>query len=527
MAEPQQKKNPWEEDWKTEPQTATPATPAATSGKKNPWEEDWPTTPTTTVPLPRTTAPPATTPTTNVPLPKLKIDEPTVTSETDPLNMLRFGPNHPYSRQDLIKTYRLVNPAMAGLNDNQVFAHIAQKYPRMAKGITELTQRFSGYRPPGVSPAGVATDQLANVIYGPVAFAQQLPAIAEQLARLGWQVGTGKGAQALPQIGGMLQSTAEPFVTTGLQGAELLESPKLGFQNQRDLGRMIAQASPTAGRVLGIPTSGPGTPTPDDPRTKAAAQAAGINLAATLTPFVWRGGKWLLTKPALTAEEINSWMNVPGTTLKRGRLNPGKLLQDEGLLGATKEATEANVKPALKAIAQELDQKLTASPVHLDAETIVKDEISKAQRLLGKSSDAAFQRSLKTLETDIRRDFGNIDRLWAPDAHRLKVQLGDSIRWRGEAFDDPINQVKVGIYDRLNTELKAQVPGTADLQVRYGNLHVAAKALDDSIAQDIAGRGTGAKVPSKSRPATELVKKHGLKALGVEEAVRYLRSREH
>lgn len=423
----------------------------------------------------------------------------------------------PYTRQQLIATYRRTHPELEAVPDNQVFAQIAAKYPAFAAGIQELKK--TPYSPPGRSAGQVALDQAEEAALGVPQAVTQIPAIIAQLGRLGWQVGTGRESEAYKTGRGMVSGAAEPFITTGLQGAELM-LPRMGL-GQRDLG----------------------APSPDDPRTAAAARGAGMMLGSALLPEVGARAVEVaprvapkiaafVRRPGLTTAEVNRWMDVPANAVKRGA-DPGAQLLQDNLIGATKQITKANVDSALASTGQQMEQVLSNAKGTINGETPVVDALNAAKKRIGRPRDMTFHNTLDGIEQDIRTNYPNLDRLSPLEAHKLKVDLGESIRWKGEAFNDPINQVMVQIYNDLNGAIK-NVPGVGELQARWGNLFVAQQNIADELAADVVGKGTGPGPPVRApRPLTQALAKHGGKAIkwgglgiGAEELFRYLANRQ-
>ncbi len=195
----------------------------------------------------------------------------------------------------------------------------------------------------------------------------------------------------------------------------------------------------------------------------------------------------------LTAPDVNRWLGVSSKEVLRGA-NPGKQLIEQGLLGATKAATKANVEAALADASQSLDLQLKAATnkgLTIDAQTPVYDGIMGAIKKLGSPRDASFQANLNGLLDDIETKYPDLGRLTPEQTHALKVDLGDSAKWTGAGSDDPINRVKIQIYSDLNNAIKDGVEGIGRTQDRWRNLYIANKATARAIAKDVVGTGTG------------------------------------
>lgn len=384
----------------------------------------------------------------------------------------------------------------------------AAKYPTKAEGGNPDLPWYAGYFNQGNDPsrtAGqVAQDQAANVIKGIPEAVTGIPTMLQHLASMGWKGATGNVSGMVNDAGSMVKEAASPIVTPVKQGIELA---KPGLVN---------------------------APGPDSPESAQAAEGAGAMLGVAELPNVVSGagvlankagitpkvsGAWdqiqakvasMTKRPDLTAAEVNKWMDVPASAVTRGA-NPGQLLLDEKLLGATKEATKANVDSALASTGQQIEQKLTNAPGEIDAQTPVYDAAAKAVKRIGRPRDEAFQRNITGVIDDIEGRYPNLNKLTPKDAHALKVELGDSIKWKGAAFDEPVNQMMVQIYHDLNKTIKASVPDIGDLQSRWGDLKIASKNLNESMADDVVGKGTGAEAPEPPDSMAAHLAKMGVK----------------
>jgi hypothetical protein len=208
-------------------------------------------------------------------------------------------------------------------------------------------------------------------------------------------------------------------------------------------------------------------------------------------------------------------MDIPAKEVMQGA-DPGKRLLDEGLIRGNKLSTKQAVDTALGDAGKKLDTALTnmsrtGSQAMIDGETLVQDATKAAIKKIGRPREATFQANLNGIEQDILDRFPNLDSLTPKEAHSLKVDLGDAINWKGAAYDDPINQVKIQIYRDLNKAIKQKVPGIADLQDRWGDLYIASKNLKESLAEDVVGKGSGAAIPNAAQSPAMKAAKIGLK----------------
>lgn len=260
-------------------------------------------------------------------------------------------------------------------------------------------------------------------------------------------------------------------------------------------------------------------PTPEE-RT-AAQEGLGANLALAAAPKVVpkaaKAGGSLLEQirsrmpAAVDAPTLNKWMGVPAKAVLHGA-DPGARLLSEKLVGATKQATKANVKTALAKAGQKLDADLTAAGsqgVTIDAQTPVYDAAARANKAIGRPRESTFQANVEGIVDDIESKYSGLDKLSPKDAHRLQVELGEEIPWDTEAMFDPINQIKLEIWSDLGKALK-QIPGVAESKARWGDLHVANKSLRMSMAKDVVGSGSGGSAPNRFRELRKKAVKYGI-----------------
>lgn len=241
---------------------------------------------------------------------------------------------------------------------------------------------------------------------------------------------------------------------------------------------------------------------PPLPREPLTAETVGIQRpnAPELTPenlSVWdqiRGRYGEPPPAAPDAPAINKWMGIKPDEVSHGA-NPGQRLLDEKLIGATKEATAENVKSALDDATKAMKSRLKAATdegIKIDAQTPVYDAKALVNKRIGSPKDAAFQSQVQSVVDDIEGKYPDLGRLTPEQTHALKVELGDSINWKGAAYDDPINKMMIQIYRDLNSAIKTNVEGIGPAQARWGDLYISSKGLRSGMAKDVVGKGTGA-----------------------------------
>ncbi len=224
-----------------------------------------------------------------------------------------------------------------------------------------------------------------------------------------------------------------------------------------------------------------------------AAKLAGPTVSGAMQQI---RSKLNASNPVTTAE-LNRWMDIPAKEVAHGA-NPAQQLLKEGLIGADKAATHANVKSALGSAGADMDKALAAadqSGITIDAQTPTYDAVATATKKIGRPREASFQAQLDGVVDDIESRYANLDKLTPSQAHALKVELGDSIKFKGVGYDEPVNQAMLQIYRDLNKAIKAADPSIGPLQDRWGNLYIASKNLAEGISENVVGRGTPAELP--------------------------------
>src|SRR6185369_17277899 len=414
-----------------------------------------------------------------------------------------------YSIQEFAAKIRERRPDLANVPDMTLVGKTLAAAPDLKQFLKEepapqeqpwYSKYFSQSNSPDRTAAEVMQDQAANVLRGiPKAVTGMPAAIKGTAAAIGDIGNRGPLALAGDLISGTpssgadaIKGTVAPVVTPAKQAIELA---KPGLVD---------------------------APTPDSPETAEAAQGAGTALGAAILegarPHVTAAAKgaWNSIKakmpPPADAPTLNKWMDVPAKEVSHGA-NPGQRLVDEGLIGNTKAVTKTNVDTALDGAGKEMQSKLTAADgqgVKINADNLVEDALRSETKKIGAPRDATFQANLQSIEDDILKRYPNLDELTPSQAHALKVDLGDSIKWKGAAYDDPVNQIKVKLYRDLNAVIKSQVKGIAEAQARWGDLYIASKNLAESLSEDTVGKGSGAAPPNRYKAAAKTALKFGL-----------------
>jgi len=358
--------------------------------------------------------------------------------------------------------------------------------PYIAKGIVNAKKAEANVYKPTMYPNGpesrtateVMQDQAANVLKGAGQAITGIPDFIRQAITAGTS-GDATGITNLAKSA--VQGAIQPFM-------------------------------PVAKTVAGNP------PSPESPEWEQAAQGAGNMLVSSELPNALSGGAQIVKNlasrlpPSTTAPAVNNWMDIPANEVARGA-NPGRRLIEDQLIGPTKEATKANVEASLAQAGTEIEAKLKAASskgVTIDAETPVLKALGDATKRIGTPKDVTFQGQLNGVLDDIMASHPNLDKLTPLQAHALKVELGDSIKWKGAAYDTPINQAMIQMYRDLNTAIKGKVPDIASTQARWGDLYIASKNLAESINENTVGKGSPSTPPNLYVDAAKTGLKYGV-----------------
>ncbi len=199
------------------------------------------------------------------------------------------------------------------------------------------------------------------------------------------------------------------------------------------------------------------------------------------------------------APELNKWMNVTPKAMEHGA-NPAEQILGDKLLATTKEATQANVKGALKQAGSEMDTALaqadhlnasSGGKLSLDAEPIIDKALNAVRKKIGNPKDPAFQANLAAIKSDIVSNHPNVTALAPSESQALIQHLGDSINWHS-TVENPLNDAMIDIYrDLRKAQVGTQVPQLEPILSKWQNLYVGDKALTGSLLKDQAGIGTG------------------------------------
>ena len=202
--------------------------------------------------------------------------------------------------------------------------------------------------------------------------------------------------------------------------------------------------------------------------------------------------------PALANKLLRPVPTQIKNAIRFGR-NPGQALSDEGIVATSHGDLVSRISDRKEDVGNQIGSMLkgatNAKPI--DAAAIINKHIDGAIQdvLNGKTEGGqALVDGLEELRNQLTQNRHLVEgkvtnlapknlNLTPSEAHALKRQVGDSAKWRGQAFDDEMNQVKRGIYRDLNSGVQKSVPGVKALQDRYGNLLEAEEAAQHEYAR--------------------------------------------
>lgn len=366
----------------------------------------------------------------------------------------------------------------------------------------------------------VAKDQALNVVRGAPKAVTGIPGALMEIGGAAKDMVLGKGSERMGNlITNAATGTIEPFqvVTRGAFNEIVERLPESWRVPVRGSVEMIA---PGINKPPGMKDYEQAA---EAGGTMLAGELIGAGLAKALPAVSSRASsmaktaKQQIINKAQGAPSVNKWMQVEPKELIHGA-NPGQQLKIENLIASTKEATKANIQPALKDAGSKMQAKLSAADAAgkiINAEKPVLKGLLNVQKTIGLKSDKAFNAQLSNYFDDILNKYPNLDNLTPSQAHALKVEIGDAIKWHGAAYEGPINGALVEIYGELNKAIKTAAPGISDDMTRWGNLYQADRALEKAISYDTAGRGTGSMTKHLLKKAGKTAGAVGLGAGGV------------
>lgn len=137
---------------------------------------------------------------------------------------------------------------------------------------------------------------------------------------------------------------------------------------------------------------------------------------------------------------------------------------------------------------------LKSTGVRFNIEAEINAAIADAKKVYGSGSDEAFMKSLENLQDQFVQHNGDLKSMTPSEAHTFEKDLSAGANYGSMARSD-VTKFLRDLRSRVNRQLKAEVPGIAELKDKWGNLFEAEKSLKSSLRKDAVGRGSGSIPP--------------------------------
>lgn len=308
-------------------------------------------------------------------------------------------------------------------------------------------------------------------------------------------------------VGGASATIGEFFLPVGVVGKA---KKAIDALHAPTLLKMLGKVGTEVGSTVGVSTLQGQT---DDLGTQAGI-TAGIEAAPGVVGALAKSKLLSPTIKYLTekvpARFLNSIIRPTDESFNFGK-NPGLGVVKEGVVAPTRGSLLVKIAEQKQKVGREIESALdTAQSVKSTISTKYKKEIvdkatgqskladydaiidpiaAAKKKALEDGEKALYQRLVDLEEglTSIYTPKGKVlevsgsrilDSLTPKQLQALKIDIGQSIRWTGQAFDSDINKVKVQIYRNLDEILDKNVPGIDKLNSRYANLLTAEKNLE-------------------------------------------------
>lgn len=322
------------------------------------------------------------------------------------------------------------------------------------------------------------------------------------------------------KIGYGAEQIGEFFLPGGIAGkaastaSKLVKSAKVAEEVVTKVAPKIPEAVSLVQKTLKLGTKIAPQVASD---TATALQQTGDTKEAGMTGVISAGFgaaspvvKWLGTNIASKAPRIiNSLIKPLSKEFEFGK-NAGAGVVKEGVKGATIGSFYDNLVAKRKEIGTLIGEKLSkVKDVKVDVTPAV-NSLDEAIKKANKQGEAALATRLREVKNALVSEFdeatgeaiGSKDLVMSPEnARKFKTEIGEAIRWTGQAFDNDVNQARVNVYRQINDAIDAAVPGVKDLNARYADIFSAETSMkrtrDIIERQNLAGlipTGVGAAV---------------------------------
>jgi len=187
---------------------------------------------------------------------------------------------------------------------------------------------------------------------------------------------------------------------------------------------------------------------------------------------------------------INSLVKPVSKEFEFGR-NAGRGVVREGIKAVTRGSLAKKLTLAKKGLGVEIDSVLKGVAGK-------KVDISPALNQVQKLVKQANKQGNPELATAIERVIGQITNVYDPstgavkrarnlvmsplNARRLKTNIGNSVKWYNQAFDNDVNQARVAAYRAIRDAINKAVPGVKGLNSRYSDIFSAERAVKRQIS---------------------------------------------
>lgn len=306
-------------------------------------------------------------------------------------------------------------------------------------------------------------------------------------APVGVAKGAGQATRFLSKLGAGARAGAKfGALGGGMQagGRELAqEGSTLGSVAKKTLGGSLA------GGVVGgtLPVAGAIAAAP----FKAVGKGLGMAREA-LGEAVTAG-----EKSDLSSRLVNSVIKPLEKEFRFGR-DPGRTVVEElantGTKANTREQLARFITESKNGVGKEIEAALTDPSVankKINISGAVRS-IDSAIQKAAESGDELLMGRLQSVKDGLEYTFkqkGGRLRKSAPksmeltpkEAQAVKRQIGEAMRWTGQAFDNDVNQARATIYREIDKLIDAAVPGIDRLNDRYGGLLSAEKSIERTM----------------------------------------------
>jgi hypothetical protein len=228
-------------------------------------------------------------------------------------------------------------------------------------------------------------------------------------------------------------------------------------------------------------------------RSGAGTVGKGINLVKEAIGSVVSG----VEKSDLSSRLVNSVIKPLEKEFRFGR-DPGRTVVEElassGIKVNNRQQLSNFITQTKKSVGQEIESVLT-SPLNSKKKINIQPAINSIDKSImqaAESGDELLMNRLQSvkngLEYTYKQKGGRLVKsdvkktlLTPKEAQTVKRQVGEAMRWTGQAFDADVNQARAGIYREIDKLIDNAVPGIDKLNDRYGGLLSAEKSIERTM----------------------------------------------